>query len=53
VGKAGQRLTKYQSISFEAQGYPDAPNQPAFPSTRLDPGQNYAQTTVFHFYLLK
>ena len=53
VGKGGQRLTKYQSISFEAQGYPDAPNQPAFPSTRLDPGQNYAQTTVFHFYLLK
>ena len=53
VGKSGQRLTKYQSISFEAQGYPDAPNQPAFPSTRLDPGQNYSQTTVFHFYQLK
>jgi aldose 1-epimerase len=52
VGKGGQRLTKYQSISFEAQGYPDSPNQPAFPSTRLDPGQNYAQTTVFHFYQL-
>jgi len=53
VGKGSQRLTKYQSISFEAQGYPDAPNQPAFPSTRLDPGQNYSQTTVFHFYQLK
>jgi aldose 1-epimerase len=52
VGKAGQRLTKHQSISFEAQGYPDSPNQPAYPSTRLDPGQAYAQTTVFHFYLL-
>lgn len=52
VGKGGQRLTKYQSISFEAQGYPDSPNQPSFPSTRLDPGQNYAQTTVFHFYKL-
>lgn len=52
VGKGGQRLTKYQSISFEAQGYPDSPNQPSFPSTRLNPGQNYVQTTVFHFYQL-
>lgn len=52
AGKGGQKLTKYQSVSFEAQGYPDSPNQPAFPSTRLDPGQNYTQTTVFHFYLL-
>jgi aldose 1-epimerase len=52
AGKEGQRLTKYQSISFEAQGYPDSPNQSKFPSTRLDPGQNYAQTTVFHFYRL-
>jgi len=52
TGKGGQKLTKYQSISFEAQGYPDSPNQAAFPTTRVDPGRDYSQTTVLHFYLL-
>jgi aldose 1-epimerase len=52
TGKGGQKLTKYQSISFEAQGYPDSPNQSAFPTTRVDPGRDYAQTTVLHFYTL-
>nr|WP_315392585.1 aldose epimerase family protein [uncultured Duganella sp.] len=52
VGKGGQKLTKYQSISFEAQGYPDSPNQSAFPTTRVDPGRDYSQTTVLHFYKL-
>ncbi|MES3024596.1 MAG: aldose epimerase family protein [Pseudomonadota bacterium] len=53
VGKGGQRLAKYQAITFEAQGYPDSPNRPSFPSARLDPGQKYSQTTVHHFYHLK
>jgi aldose 1-epimerase len=52
TGKGGQKLTKYQSISFEAQGYPDSPNQPEFPTTRVEPGRDYTQTTVLHFYLL-
>ena len=52
TGKGGQKLTKYQSISFEAQGYPDSPNQPEFPTTRVEPGRDYSQTTVLHFYLL-
>jgi aldose 1-epimerase len=51
-GKGGQRPVRHQSISFEAQGYPDSPNQPGFPSTRLDPGQEYRQTTVLHLYTL-
>ena len=53
VGKGGQSLTKYQAIAFEAQRYPDSPNHPAFPTTRLDPGQTYTQTTVQHFYTVK
>lgn len=28
---------------------PDAPNQPTFASTRLNPGQTYTQNTVFKF----
>ena len=52
TGKGGQKLTKYQSISFEAQGYPDSPNQSSFPTTRVDPGRDYSQTTVLHFYTL-
>jgi aldose 1-epimerase len=53
VGKGGQSLVKYQAIAFEAQRYPDSPNHPAFPTTRLDPGQTYTQTTVEHFYTIK
>ena len=53
VGKGGQSLTKYQAIAFEAQRYPDSPNHPAFPTTRIDPGQTYTQTTVQHFYTVK
>ncbi len=53
VGKGGQSLVKYQAIAFEAQKYPDSPNHPAYPTTRLDPGQTYTQTTVHHFYTVK
>ena len=53
AGKGGQKLVKYQAIAFEAQRYPDSPNHPDFPTTRLDPGQTYTQTTVHHFYVVK
>ncbi|MDJ0701562.1 MAG: aldose epimerase family protein [Woeseiaceae bacterium] len=38
-----------QGICLEAQGFPDAPNQPYFPSTRLEPGAPYRQKTVYRF----
>ncbi|QBE61866.1 aldose epimerase family protein [Pseudoduganella lutea] len=53
AGKGGQHLAKYQAITFEAQAYPDSPNRPDFPGTRLDPSQVYRQTTVHHFYHVK
>ena len=53
AGKGGQKLVKYQAMAFEAQHYPDSPNHPAYPTTRLDPGQTYTQTTVHHFYTVK
>ena len=52
AGKGGQKLTKYQAIAFETQHYPDSPNQPAFPTTRLDPGQTFTSKTVEHFYTI-
>jgi aldose 1-epimerase len=34
---------------LETQHFPDSPNQPAFPSTVLKPGQQFQSTTVFVF----
>jgi aldose 1-epimerase len=36
-------------LCLEAQCVPDAPNQPAFPSARLAPGEVYQQRTIYEF----
>ena len=36
-------------ICLEAQGFPDAPNQPNFPSIMLEPGATYRQRTIYQF----
>ena len=38
-----------QGLCLEAQGFPDAPNQTAFPSARLAPGEIYQHRTVYEF----
>jgi aldose 1-epimerase len=48
-GKGGQVYTRRSGLCLETQHFPDSPNQPNFPSTTLEPGQRYAQTTVFKF----
>ncbi len=48
-GKAGKIYPHWGAFALETQHFPDAPNQPNFPSTRLDPGKSYTQTTVFKF----
>jgi aldose 1-epimerase len=48
-GKAGKIYPHWGAFTLETQHYPDAPNQKNFPSTRLDPGKAYSQTTVFKF----
>jgi aldose 1-epimerase len=41
---------KYRTaLALETEGYPDAPNQPSFPSAVLRPGENYTHTMVFKF----
>ena len=39
----------HQGVCLECQQFPDAPNQPGFPSTIVRPGGGYRQTTVHHF----
>ncbi|WP_460150418.1 aldose epimerase family protein [Pseudomonas sp. S3_A03] len=48
-GKAGKTYLHWSGFTLETQHYPDAPNQPSFASTRLNPGQTYTQNTVFKF----
>ena len=48
-GKAGAVYHKHNAFCLETQHYPDAPNQPAFPSTVLRPGETYTQTTAYKF----
>lgn len=40
------------AICFETQNYPDAPNQPSFPSCILNPGETYQNESFFRFDLL-
>ncbi len=49
VGKGGQVYRKGDAFCLETQHFPDSPNQPAFPSTVLRPGETYRTSTVFRF----
>jgi aldose 1-epimerase len=48
-GNAGVAYSKNTGLCLETQHYPDSPNQPAFPSTLLKPGETMHSTTVFTF----
>ena len=39
----------YEGIAIEAQGWPDAPNHPAFPQIELQPGHPLQQITEWRF----
>jgi aldose 1-epimerase len=46
-GKYGVTYKKYHAFCFEPQHYPDSPNHSEFPSTLLNPGQTYKQTSIY------
>ncbi|RFD29738.1 galactose-1-epimerase [Pseudomonas sp. GL93] len=48
-GKGGKTYQHWSGFTLETQHFPDAPNQPSFASTRLNPGQTYTQSTLFKF----
>lgn len=45
----GRPFGPYGGIALEAQGWPDAPNHPDWPSVRLDPGETYRAVTRWRF----
>lgn len=47
--RGGASYVKHAGLCLETQHYPDSPNQPAFPTTILKPGETYRQTTVYKF----
>jgi aldose 1-epimerase len=52
-GKGGVVYAHRSGLCLETQHYPGSPNQPAFPSTILRPGQEYRSRTVFAFGVTK
>ncbi len=49
TGKSGKTYVYRGGLCLETQHFPDTPNQPNFPSTLLEPGEEYGTTTIFKF----
>jgi aldose 1-epimerase len=49
TGKGGHVYNLRNGFCLETQHFPDSPNQPKFPSTTLQPGQEYKSRTVYTF----
>ncbi len=49
VGRSGRAYRQGDGVALEAQGFPDAPHHPHFPSVVLRPGHAYRSTTLFAF----
>ncbi len=49
-GRGGKRFAKHSAFCLETEDFPDAVNQPKFPSTILRPGERYHQRTTFRFF---
>jgi aldose 1-epimerase len=48
-GKKGRGLVRFGSIALEPQTWPDAPNNPSFPSAVLRPGETYRHLIEWRF----
>lgn len=49
TGKNGITYNQHAAVCLESQHYPDSPNKPQWPSTRLNPGENYTSHTIYKF----
>ena len=49
TGKYNRVYGQHAALCLETQHFPDSPNQPGFPTTTLNPGETYHQTTVYRF----
>ena len=48
-GKSGRIYRQGDAFCLEPQVFPDSPNQPGFPSARLEPGATYVNKMVLRF----
>lgn len=49
AGVNGYEMEDYDAVAIEAQGFPDAPNNPNFPSQLLSPGETYHRRIIYSF----
>lgn len=49
VGTSGRTYRQTDGLCLETQHFPDSPNQPGFPSTVLEFGDEFRSTTVYAF----
>lgn len=49
TGKYGVVYAHRSGLALETQHFPDSPNHPDFPSTILEPGQQFRSRTLWHF----
>ena len=49
MGKYGETYEYREAICLETQHFPNSPNEPTFPSTRLNPNEEYTSTTIYRF----
>jgi aldose 1-epimerase len=49
VGPGGRAYRQGDALVLETQHFPDSPNQPAFPSTVLRPGEQFGSKTLLRF----
>ncbi|XP_027924527.1 aldose 1-epimerase isoform X2 [Vigna unguiculata] len=49
VGKGGAVYEKHAGLCLETQGFPNAINQPNFPSVVVRPGEKYQHTMLYEF----
>ena len=51
--EGGNKYEQHDAFCLETQRYPDSPNKPAYPTSRLNPDQTYKSTTVHRFSVEK
>jgi aldose 1-epimerase len=49
VGSSGTTYRQTEAFTLETQHFPNSPNQPNFPTTELNAGQEFRSTTTFRF----
>lgn len=45
--QGGARPGRWHAVCLETQAFPNAPNEPRFPSARIEPGRAYQHVTVY------